>query len=160
MLRRYWPGRKPEWAKEDEEDEDEEEYEEEGAQEAEEAQPEPEAAEPAARTGITVPVIVKRADDPRLARLAAAAPARRGERHREVAEPQASAVRRLAARVIGAVIGLCCLAWHAGSLRTGRAKAAPLCQAGCGLGIALAAVQAGGEGAPRSWELSAARLVW
>ncbi|GAB4819558.1 hypothetical protein N2152v2_006604 [Parachlorella kessleri] len=90
-VRRYWPGKRPDWVKEDEEgqqDDDDESAEDEDEQQAP-AEPAPEAA--AVRTGIAAPVIVKKADDPRLRRLAGAQPAERSsarERHREVAEPQ------------------------------------------------------------------------
>lgn len=115
-VRRYWPGKRPDWVAEDEEGEELEEEEQDVAEE-----PAPDG-EPAVRTGIAAPVIVKRgwrsasaalvsympasllrrvphaspaslpsagADDPRLRRLAEARPAGEGRhRQREVVEPQ------------------------------------------------------------------------
>lgn len=99
-VRRYWPGKRPDWIKEEDDDEDEEELEEE-----EEASEPAHEAEPVVRTGIAAPVIVKRADDPRLRRLAETQPADRGEarhRHREVAEPQVRAGQPVQHDVSGA----------------------------------------------------------
>lgn len=56
-VRRYWPGKRPDWIKEEEESDEEEEVEEEGEPEDEG----PAQAEPVVRTGIAAPVIVKKA---------------------------------------------------------------------------------------------------
>lgn len=89
-VRRYWPGKRPDWIKEESEDEEDSE-EEEQPQEEEALAPALEE-QPVVRTDIAAPVIVKRGDDPRLRRLADIQTGTRAEaqhRQRDVAEAQA-----------------------------------------------------------------------